>query len=102
MKVPRMPQAHHLHPLLGLFHQIPAGYSTNIFERNIAAEGEADRVIRFQVLSAADADLMSKQRGNHNPGRGRPRIYAECDECGAWISCGRFNQHYSFHPKGGE
>lgn len=96
-----MPQAHHLHPLLGLKQRIPATFEARQIARNIAAEGELDRVIRFEVLSAEDADIFSKERGNPSPRRGRPRIIAECDHCGHWVSCGRFNQHYRSHKQDG-
>lgn len=99
MKLARMPQSHHLHPLLDLPQRIPADWFKLFIVRNIAAEGEQDRVIRFQVLTAEDADRVSQQRGNKSPRRGRPRIFAECDHCGNWISCGRFNQHYNSHEQ---
>jgi hypothetical protein len=63
------------------------------------ADADESRPIRFQVLTAADADAVSESAGNDRPGRGRPRVFAECDHpgCGAWISAGRFNQHYAKH-----
>lgn len=102
MRMARMPQSHHLHPLLGLKNKIPANFFIERIDRDIAAEGEASRMIRFQVFSAEGADTISKLLGNKSPRRGRPRIFAECDYCGTWISCGRFNQHFRSHKGGAE
>lgn len=96
-----MPQAHRLHALLGFSSKIPSAFSIQEILRDIGEPGEPSRVIRFQVLSADAADTVSKLLGNKNPGRGRPRIFAECDSCGVWYSCGRFNQHYRSHKSEG-
>jgi len=100
MKTPRMPWSHHVHAMLGIPEKLPANFELAPEKTvNLAAAdtGEADRYIRFQVLTAADADLLSINAGNEKPGRGRPRVFAECDHCGSWVSAGRFNQHYNSH-----
>lgn len=99
MKQARMPQSHHLHPLLGLKNKIPANFEAERIERDIAADGEAQRVIRFFVLTSEDADFAARMNGNKSPRRGRPRIFAHCDNCGKAISCGRFNQHFASHKQ---
>jgi len=101
----RMPFANHVRRMLGVPSKLPKDFAGEFSADLAENEGQPQRVIHFRILTAADADVMSMHL-NHSPiktrvGRGRPRIFAECDHCGAWISAGRFNQHHSFHAAGG-
>lgn len=102
MTLPRMPHERRVKKLLGLPYRLgDTDWGKEVKEADIAqGDGEQHRPIRFNVLSAEQADQRSRQiNGDTKPGRGRPRVMAECDYCGIWVSAGRFNQHYASHPK---
>jgi hypothetical protein len=87
-----MPQHHHLHKLLGVPKKLPKDFHAAI---NVTVNG---CTIAFQVFKASEADAISSNHPRHRhhpgkPGRGRPRIFAQCS-CGRWIPAGRFNQHF--------
>jgi hypothetical protein len=99
-----MPHERHVKKLLNLPRRLPQEQEDRVDYRSfdISRDGAEPRYIYFRLLTPEQADDRSRYIvKNERPGRGRPRVLACCDDCGKWVSAGRFNQHYQKHEQVG-